>query len=225
MANQLHNICILHIGKAGGSYLRSILRHNKHNWTNPLHLMGPGTNLTRTSKKFGPTRKLAFVIRDPAKRFVSAFNARAAQDRPYDNKPWTPEEAIAFRWFNTAEDLALALSSDDPIQLSAARFAMLHIEHMDQSYVSCFGNVASLITEIPNIAMCIDLPRLDDKLPNVMERLGINHFEMPEDPIHKTTDASTDALSADARTGLRRHWHEEFRLYSTARRISDALFH
>lgn len=215
---------MLHIGKAGGSYLRSILRHNKQHWTNPLHLMGPRTNLVRSAKKFGPDRKLAFVVRDPASRFISAFNTRAAQDRPFDDKPWTPEEAIAFRWFETAEDLGLALGSDNPVEQSAARFAMLHIGHMDENYESCFGNVASLIEEVPNIAMCIDLPRLDEKLPNVMSRLGIDRFEMPEDPRRNQSGEEAEDLSMEARAGLRCHWHEEFRLYNTARRISEALF-
>lgn len=224
MTDKRHDICLLHIGKAGGSYLRSILRHNKQQWTDPLHLMGPRTNLVRTAKKFGSDRKLAFVIRDPAQRFVSAFNARAAQDRPYDDKPWTPEEAIAFRWFQTAEDLAIALSSDSPVEQSAAQFSMLHIGHMNETYVSCFGNVAGLIEEVPNIAMCVELSRLDDKLPQVMARLGIKKFEMPEDPSRNEANEPAEDLSMDARAGLRCHWHEEFRLYNTARRISDALF-
>jgi hypothetical protein len=224
MADQTNDICVLHVGKAGGNYLRSILRHNKQHWTNPLHLMGPRTNLVRTAKKFGTDRKLAFIIRDPASRFVAAFNTRAAQDRPYDEKPWTPEEAIAFRWFETAEDLAKALCSDKPVELSAAKFAMLHIGHMDETYTSCFGTAANLIEEIPNIAVCIDLPHLDDKLPSVMKRLGLNHFEMPEEPKRNQASEVAEALSMEARAGLRCHWHEEFRLYNTARRISDALF-
>lgn len=224
MADNQHDICVLHIGKTGGSYLRSILRHNKQHWSNPLHMMGPRTNLVRTSKKFGPDRQLAFVIRDPAERFVSAFNARAAQDRPYDDRPWTPEEAIAFRWFETAEDLGLALHSTNPVKQSAARFAMLHIGHMDETFASCFGQITNLIAEIPNIAMCIDLPRLDDRLPNVMARLGIDHFEMPEDPKTNMAICEAENLSMDACDGLKSHWPEEFRLYNATRRISDAMF-
>ena len=224
MVDNQKDICVLHIGKAGGGYLRSILRHNKQQWTNPLHLMGPRTNLVRTAKKFGPDRKIAIVVRDPAARFVSAFNARAAQNRPHDHKPWTPEEAIAFRWFPTAESLACALSSEDSLENSAAHFAMLHIEHMDETFVSCFGNVAGLIEEIPNVAICIDLPRLDSKLPNVMARLGVSKFELPEDPKRNEAPDPADDLSMDARAGLRCYWHEEFRLYNATRRISDAMF-
>jgi hypothetical protein len=186
--------------------------------------MGPQTNFVRTAKKFGPERKLAFVIRDPAARFVSAFNARAAQDRPHDDKPWTPEEAIAFRWFETADDLGRALCSDSDVELSAAKFAMLHIGHMDETYASCFGSVSSLIADVQNIAMCIQLSRLDSKLPNVMARLGIHKFEVPEDPKRNEASDIAEEISVEARAGLRCHWHEEFRLYNAARRISDALF-
>jgi hypothetical protein len=186
--------------------------------------MGPRTNLLRTANKFGPDRKLAFVIRDPADRFVSAFNARQAQNRPNDEKPWTPEEAIAFKWFDTPNSLATALSSDDAAELSAARFAMLHIGHMDETYASCFGSAQNLIAEIPNVAACIDLPRLDQKLPQVMASLGMSKFEMPEEPKRNEAPEEWERLDMDGRAGLRCHWPLEFRIYNTARRISEAMY-
>jgi len=224
MADSNRDICVLHIGKSGGSFLRSILRQNKQHWTNPLHLMGPRSNLLRTANKFGPTRKLAFVIRDPGDRFVSAFNARLAQNRPNDEKPWTPEEAIAFNWFESASALATALGSDDPREFSAANFAMLHIEHMGETYANCFGSAQNLIAEVPNIATCIDLPRLDQKLPQVMASLGLSKFEMPEEPKRNEAPEPAEQLDMDARAGLRFYWPQEFRIYNTARRISEAMY-
>lgn len=222
--SEQHNICVLHIGKTGGSYLRALLRHNKRFWTHPLHLMGPRTNLTRTANKFGPDRKLAFVIRDPAERFVSAFNARQNQNRPNDEKPWTPEEAIAFRWFNNPNALGAALCSDDPGEYSAARFAMLHIGHLNETYESCFGTAQQLIADIPNVVSCIDHPRLDTKLPQVMASLGLSKYEIPEDLRREDPSEPAEKLDMDARAGLRSYWPNEFRIYNTARRISGAMY-
>ena len=127
-------LCILHIGKTGGSYLRSVLRHNRKRWTQPIDLLGHDATLKSTRRTHGANRRLGLTIRDPATRFVSAFYSRLRQGRPTYQFTWSVDEAAAFHWFSEAETLARALISTDEREKSAAFFAMESIQHIRDGY-------------------------------------------------------------------------------------------
>lgn len=216
-------ICLLHIGKTGGSYLRSVLRHNEARWTQPLHLLGHGGTVRGSAKRFGPERRLAFVVRDPVSRFVSAFYSRQRQGRPTYQVPWSAEEAAAFLWFEDAEDLALALGSDSERARSAALFAFEAIQHMRQDFRHHLGGVTRLMAERENIAVCIDLANLDTHFDEVMARLGLPDYQLPNAPRRHAAPAPLPTLSAKAESALRAHWEEEFELYDVACDISRQM--
>ncbi|PTX57481.1 sulfotransferase family protein [Litoreibacter ponti] len=215
--------CVLHIGKTGGSYMRSLLRHNETRWTRPLHLLGHGGTLRGSAKRFGDDRRLAFVVRDPVTRFVSAFYSRQRQGRPTYQVDWTPEEAAAFLWFEHAEDLALALRSDVPRARSAALYAMGAIQHLQRDLRFHLGGPEQLLAERDNIAVCVDLDRLDTHTDDIMERLGVPDYQFPLAPRRHASPAPLPALSPDAEAALRAHWEEEFELYSVALSIAEQL--
>ncbi|EPX77236.1 hypothetical protein thalar_02958 [Litoreibacter arenae DSM 19593] len=214
---------MLHIGKTGGSYLRSILRHNESRWTHPLHLLGHGATLKGTAKRFGADRQLAFVVRDPVARFSSAFYSRQRQGRPTYQSQWSAEEATAFLWFETAEELALAPASDSPREKSAALFAFDAIQHLKGDLRHYLGGVDTLMTERDNIAVCVDLSDLDTHLPAIMTRLGLPDFEMPPKPKTHAAPVPVPKLSAQAEAALRTHWAEELELYDVACDIACQL--
>lgn len=216
-------ICLLHIGKTGGSFLRSVLRHNETRWQAQLHLLGHNATLRGTAKRFGSDRQLAFIARDPLERFVSAFYSRQRQGRPTYNSQWTAEEAAAFLWFEEAEDLALALASDQERLRSAASFAFHAIQHLRGDLRFHLGSAETLLAERDNIAVCVDLAHLNTHLPFIMERLGVPEFEMPPKPKTHTAPAPLPRLSAKAEAALRGHWEEEFELYAVACEIADQL--
>lgn len=216
-------IYMLHIGKTGGSYLRSILKFNDARWTRPLHLLGHGGTVKGTAKRFGPDRQLAFVVRDPLTRFSSAFYSRQRQGRPTYQSRWSAEEAAAFLWFETAEELALALASSSEREKSAALFAFDAIQHLRGDLRHYLGGADTLLAEQDNIAVCVDLPDLDAHLPAIMVRLGVPDFEMPSHPKAHTTPPPLPELSAQAEAALRAHWAEEFAVYDTACDIARQL--
>ncbi|RLJ41095.1 hypothetical protein BCF46_2883 [Litoreibacter meonggei] len=214
---------MLHIGKTGGSYLRSVLRHNEARWTRPLHLLGHGATLNGTAKRFGADRQLAFVVRDPLSRFSSAFYSRQRQGRPTYNSQWSAEEAAAFHWFETAEDLAIALTSPQEREKSAALFTFHAIQHLKANLRHYLGGVNTLLAAQDNIAICVDLPDLDAHLPKIMACLGVPDHDMPPNPkTHKAPNPIPN-LSPRAEAALRAHWAEEFELYETACDIARQL--
>jgi len=216
-------ICVLHIGKTGGSFLRSVLRHNEARWQAPLHLLSHGATARSTLKRFGEDRRLAFVVRDPVARFVSAFYSRQRQGRPTYNSQWSAEEAAAFLWFDSAEALALALTGDDERLKSAALFAFDAIQHLKGDLRHYLGGVEALLAERDNIAVCVDLPQLNAHLPAIMARLGVADYDMPPKPRAHAAPAPLPKLSAQADAALRAHWAEEFELYDVACEIADQL--
>lgn len=216
-------ISILHIGKTGGSFLRSVLRHNKPRWSRVLHLGNHDSTIESTRARYGDTRELAFVIRDPLERFQSAFYSRMRQGRPTYNSAWSNSEAIAFLWFETAEELALALSGDDLRRQSAAKYAMKSIQHLNRDYRWYLGSVIDLLAERERIRMCIDLSELTARLPEVMASLGVSEFEMPKNPRRHENPDPPSPLSEAAEASLREFWAEEFELYAVARDIAGQM--
>lgn len=216
-------LCMLHIGKTGGSYLRSILTHNEDRWTRPLHLLGHGATLGGTAKRFGADRKLGFVVRDPLSRFTSAFYSRQRQGRPTYQSQWSAEEAAAFLWFETAEDLALALTSKHEREKSAALFAFNAIQHLDKDLRHYLGGANRLLAEKDNIVVCVDLVDLNDNMDAIMDRLGVASFEIPPKPRVHAAPTPLPPLSPQAEAAIRAHWVEEFELYDVARGIAANL--
>lgn len=215
-------ICLLHVGKTGGSYLRSVLRHNRGRWTQPLQLLRHSATLTNTLDSFGEDRRLAFTFRNPSDRFVSAFYSRQRQGRPTYQFNWSAEEAAAFLWFDTAEELALALNGTER-QKSAAFFAFDAIEHLKSNLSTYLTSPQVLRLSRSSIVACVDLPDLDAKLPQVMARLGVPNFQMPAEPKFHAAPAPLPPLSPKAEAALRAHWVDEYEIYDTCRDIAARL--
>lgn len=136
---------------------------------------------------------------------------------------WSAEEAAAFLWFETAEELALALASPREREKSAALFAFGAIQHLKSDLRHYLGGVDRLMEERENITMCIDLPNLDAHLSKVMHTLGVPDFEMPTKPKTHATPTPLPKLSTQAEAALRDHWVEEFEIYDAACNIARQL--
>lgn len=218
-------VCILHIGKTGGSFLRSVLHHNKPRWTADIRLGRHGATRENTLERFGKHREFAFLIRNPVDRFVSAFYSRLREGRPTYNSNWSSEEAIAYLWFEEAEELALALNGKDQRLYSAARFAMRHVQHLARDYRCYLGSPLGLLAERDRIRVCVDVSDLTERLPQVMARLGVREFEMPPAPKRHEDPIKRPPLSHAAEAALREYWMEEFELYEVARAIANDMWY
>ena len=206
-------ICLLHIGKTGGSFLRAALSGVPEKPSN-LHILKHDATLESTRRRYGDDRKIAFVIREPKDRFVSAFNSRLRQGRPAYNSPWSAAEASAFHWFEDPNSLAEALGSKNERMKSAAFFAMSSIQHLKLNYQHFLTSVEALDREKKNVQLCIDLSDLDGNLTSVYRALGLNTVpKASEENRHKAPQIATP-LSELAQRNLHEFWKNEFEIYN-----------
>ena len=212
-------ICLLHPGKTGGTYLKSVIRHNKARWSRPIQLLSHRETITSTLRDFGPDRKLAFTFRDPAARFVSAFQSRRRQGRPTYNRMWSPAEATSFLYFDTANQLAEALDAPHERDKSAAFFAFNAIMHIKTDYSFHFEDLTTLADEASNIITCIDTRHLQEHLPTFLTSLGIAGYELPETVERHANPETPEQLSTRALNNLRSFWAMEFEFYNAFKDI------
>ncbi|MEO3417213.1 hypothetical protein AAFO92_21365 [Roseovarius sp. CAU 1744] len=206
-------ICVLHPGKTGGTYLKAVIRHNKTRWSRPIQLLSHRETVSSTLRDFGSDRKLAFTFRDPAARFVSAFQSRRRQGRPKYNRMWSPAEATSFLYFDTANDLAEALSSSCERTRSAAYFAFNSIIHIKTDYSFHFESLENLAGEGPNIVACVDVQNMDRDLPEFLAKLGIADHQLPDSADRHASPEAAAPLSDLALENLRSFWELEYRFY------------
>lgn len=215
-------ICLLHPGKTGGTYVKSVLRHNKSRWSRPLQLLSHRETITSTLRDFGTGRKLAFTFRDPAERFISAFQSRRRQGRPTYNRMWSAAEATSFLFFDTANELAEALDATNERDKSAAYFAFNSIMHIKTGYSFHFESPATLGDEAANIVACIDTKNLHTGLPAFLSALGISEHELPDTEARHANPETADDLSERAIRNLKSFWAVEFEFYNFFKGLEKA---
>lgn len=123
----------LHIPKTGGSAVKNALRGIPKTPRCRIHLRGHSCRLT----DIPAGDKFFFFIRDPAERFVSAFNHKKAGRGQWQHHRIAAETA-ALKRFDTANHLAKTLSSSNGELRQAAKSAMLSIEHVNTFYADWF---------------------------------------------------------------------------------------
>jgi hypothetical protein len=138
---------LLHIGKTGGMALSCALAPYANSGRYEIRLYSHNFTL----KDVPRGEKLVFFLRDPISRFISAFYYRKRLSAPRFTHPWTRSEEAAFTRFGTANELALALSSDDLELRAAGVDAMLNIEHIRSPQLSWFIEASYLLSRKSDI--------------------------------------------------------------------------
>jgi len=159
----------IHVGKAGGTALKETLA---------AHLGESRYDIVLHTHPFSfggalPGEKVFCVLRDPLERFVSAFNYRLREGRPYQYAPWTSDEALAYAAFATPDALGCALSSEDPRIRARAHSAMVSIRHVRDSYWRWFDSSEYMRSRIDDLLLIMWLPDLSVTLPRLLELLGL----------------------------------------------------
>jgi hypothetical protein len=125
LASPLH---FLHLGKTGGTAVKHALRPFAQAKQIVLH----GHPVRLGNVPVG--EKVFFLLRDPLRRFVSAFYSRQRQGQPRYLQPWSIDEAAAFDRFQTPNELAAGLSSVSAAERKKAQRAMQAIGHVNSKY-------------------------------------------------------------------------------------------
>ena len=201
---------LLHIGKTGGSALKSVLRRfpvgsawhvRLHPHRTRLHDLPHGD-------------RVVFCVRDPTSRFVSSFYSRQRQGRPRINSPWTPQEAEAFAFFQTPNQLACALEAPDTALRERAHRAMRAIEHVRTSYWDWFDDEAYLRARAGCLLGMFSQEHLAEGFELLKAKLALPaDAALPSDDVtaHRNPADVDRALSPEAEGNLRRWYSEDYR--------------
>ena len=214
---------VLHIGKTGGSSIKYALRQASQD-----HPLSTGRVLQvsrqhvvvlhphRISFTDIPAGEgVVFVLRDSVSRFVSGFHSRLREARPRKFMPWSDDERVAFEYFKTPNDLAVALSSEDEAQRARAESAMLTIGHVNTTYRKWLVGEAYLQSRAADVFSICFQENLSEGFLQLRDKLGMDiSVALPEDPVksHRTPDTFDKRLNDVAVANLR-HWYRDDEIF------------
>lgn len=140
----LPDIAFLHIGKNAGTQITHIAQYIRAE--TGIHILS-----LPHSKRLGNIDldiPYFFSIRDPFSRFVSAFYSRKRKGQPRFYNEWTAHEALAFKHFAHANDLAEQLFS--PGEKGAQAMAAIHsISHTSMQQIDWFTQCGYFLEQRP----------------------------------------------------------------------------
>ena len=208
VVNQLQGrqfVHLLHIGKTGGTAVKHALR--------------PHVVTDRIALRLHPHRvklwhiphgeKIFFFVRDPIARYISGFYSRQRQCLPRYLAPWTPGEKEAFTHFSTANQLAEALTSFDPVERQHAETAMKNIRHVMDSYWDWFGDEQQFLPRREDFLLVGHQETLPADFARLCEMLALPEgIALPQDDTqsHKNPEHVDKSLT-DLAIGNLRDWY------------------
>jgi len=194
----------LHIGKTGGSAIKSALESSSDGaYELVLH------HHASTLEHVPQGERFFFVLRDPVDRFVSGFYSRQRLGRPRYESPWSSAEDTAFACFDTPDSLACALSSRDDEERWQALDAIRSIQHVRDSYWTWFRDDRYFNSRLGDLLAVLWLPDLTATFPQLCAQLGISPAPpLPDDDVgaHRNPADLDRTLSTQARASLER-WY------------------
>ena len=209
-------IHFLHIGKTGGTAVKEALKDNTMcgNYVFALHFHH------WKLQQVPPDEKVVFFLRDPVKRFISGFLNQQRQGLPRYFSAWTPEEAVAFERFSSPNQLALALSSEDPELRNAAEHAMKSIKHVRSSVWHWFGDPDYFLSRKSDVLFVGFQERLNEDFDSLKRILDLpDSIALPDSDsaAHRTPDSGSKRLEPAAVENLRNWYAADYRFLSLCR--------
>ncbi len=202
----------IHVGKTGGTAVKVALMPLRGAGTYELFLHGHGVSL----RDIPEGDKVFYFLRRPESRYVSAFYSRQREGRPRLHIPWRPLEAVAFREFQTARQLALALSSEDKDLEARARMAMQNIFHVRDSFTRWFESEDYLAGRAADVLFVGFQERMDADFKALLTRLGLEgRASLPSDEVgsHRNPSSVDKGLDETAKANLAWWYHYDNRFY------------
>ena len=222
----------LHIGKTGGTafieaiqdigLLKKAPRKIKFAETDDYIICIHNHSFALKNVPIG--EKSFFFVRDPIKRFISGFYGRKREDKPRYNIPWSSQEKEAFLNFDTPNDLALALESNDEKTRRSALKAMRSIQHVSTFLSGWTGDSKYLKAREDDILFIGFQDNLDVDVLHLGKILDFPaHFQLPKDDVktHKNPSSFSTDLSTDAYNNLKKWYSKDFKILETCKEIAN----
>jgi hypothetical protein len=209
-------VCILHVGKAGGTALGAVIDQHRRTVPGANVRMYPHEDTLPALAQTEPDAVFVFFVREPLSRFVSGFNSRLRRGRPRYDSAWSAEEAEIFAWFSDANTFAEALSSSSREERQAAEAGLQAIRHLRLGYRHYLGSVQTLEALRPRIAFIGRQEFFEEDLDRLKCLLGIDPAIVPPSDdfgAHRNPATLNKLLSARAEDNVRAFCQDEFTLH------------
>lgn len=224
----LQPVHFLHVGKTGGTILKVVLHPSESPESKGMH----GHRSIRKTKSFlikshlhshklkdvPHGEKVFFCVRNPINRFVSGFYSRKRQGKPMYFAPWSDQEKKAFEYFDTPNDLALALSSKEEDERQMAETAMQSIRHVREKYSYWFGDEEYFKSRLNDVLFVLQQENLGDDFERLKPILGLpEELHLPEKGKkgHANPDSVDKSLDEGAILNLKNWYKEDYRFLET----------
>lgn len=224
-------IFFVHTGKTGGTEVKRRVRaHFGVPKLKEPQVIGDKIVLLNHSSlkeaigRFGDPSGLIITYREPAERFVSGFYCRQRMGLPNHRAIWDAREAAAFAHFRSANELAEALTDEDPIRVAAAHFAFMGIRHLRKGYVYHFGNLVNFALDYAEkITMCVETKNLDLRMPQLLKAVAPD-FPNTEEVAERASSVHYDKnISALALKNIQSAWQEEYDYYEFFKQLEGSI--
>jgi hypothetical protein len=189
-------INFLHIPKTGGSALKHALKAAPETDAYRIHLRGHSCRLT----DIPAGDKFFFTLRDPAQRFVSAFNHKKAGRSQWQHTKIEAETA-ALKHFETANHLAESLFSKDLKTRQAAEIAMNSIEHVNTFYLDWFVSKEYFLSRVSDAMYIAFQETLETDFAQIKKVLGLP--EISSLPVLNSAKANKNPQSLETKLSVR----------------------
>jgi hypothetical protein len=213
---------LLHVGKTGGTALKDALK--PHLTTGRTAILLHPHDVTLRDIPRGD--HVMFFLRDPISRFVSGFYSRQRQGRPRHFSPWSPEEKLAFQAFETPNQLALALSSEDEGRRRSAEQAMRSIEHVRDAYWHWFEDEAYFRSRLSDVWFIGYQERLPEDFERLKTKLGLPpgvHLPTDDRRAHRNPQGIDTRLAPQAVENLKRWYAGDYAFLALCREKAERL--
>lgn len=169
------NVHFLHIGKTGGSAVKSALKIHPNSSEGRIVLHGHDTSLSDIPNG----EKVFFFLRYPISRFISGFYSRQRKGQPQYYSEWSPKEKVVFETYKTPNEIACGLADGkyDAIE------AMKNVQHF-KKYIYWYESFAYFQTRVEDILFIGFQETLDKDFMTLKSELGIDDScTLPTDDI------------------------------------------
>lgn len=170
----------IHIGKTGGTAVKSALNNEKKPFINHKYIIISHPHFIGLEHVL-KNEKAFFFVRNPVDRFVSGFYSRKRKGMPHIYNEWSKEEAKTFEKFNNPNQLALSLTSNNMSLQKQAIKGMKSIGHIKTSYWDWFKSPRLIDEKIDNIIFVGSQRNLNSNFEELREILEISEeYQLPQ---------------------------------------------
>lgn len=225
-------IFFVHTGKTGGTEVKRRVRAHlgapklkEPQVINDEVVLLNHCSLKEAIERFGDPSGLIITYREPAERFVSGFYCRQRMGLPNHTAIWDAREAAAFAHFSSANELAEALSDEDPSRVAAAHFAFMGIRHLRKGYAYHFGNLVNFaLDHAEKITMCVETKNLDQRMPQLLEAVAPESRFADGSGERANSERYDKSLSALARKNIQSAWEDEYEFFEFFKQLERNIF-